>query len=194
MENAILLSHLWMNYSSSDSVLHKRDKTNIYLYDSPRHFFFSSFSLILAAVMHDFHHPGVSNAFLIQSEDMLSLMYNDQSVLESFHASESYRVFRNPDYNIFKNWDKSDIKVLLILAYFRCNNTTCVVEYSSPPSFSYSICVSHSHSGPFLHLNVRFLIIRILRRHLSSVFLQQICLNRLSTLASSRVLFLQTKE
>ncbi len=61
--------------------------------------------------MHDYRHPGVNNAFLIKTEDMLSITYNDQSVLESFHASEGYRVLRHPDYNIFKCWEKKDTVV-----------------------------------------------------------------------------------
>ncbi|KAG5188741.1 hypothetical protein JKP88DRAFT_253358 [Tribonema minus] len=44
--------------------------------------------LLLGAIVHDFKHPGRSNAFLIKTFSELSLVYNDVSVLENFHISE----------------------------------------------------------------------------------------------------------
>jgi len=50
------------------------------------------FCLILAAAMHDFEHPGVSNAFLVNSRHETAILYNDSSVLESFHVSRAWRL------------------------------------------------------------------------------------------------------
>jgi len=45
------------------------------------------FALLLAALGHDMHHPGMNNQFLVNRRDELALRYNDNSVLENHHAS-----------------------------------------------------------------------------------------------------------
>ncbi|CAL1143502.1 unnamed protein product [Cladocopium goreaui] len=49
-------------------------------------------SCYLAALGHDVGHPGVNNAFMINSRHELAITYNDRSVLESFHAAELERL------------------------------------------------------------------------------------------------------
>ncbi|CAN0523863.1 unnamed protein product, partial [Laminaria digitata] len=44
-------------------------------------------ALILGSLIHDFKHPGRSNAFLTKTNSTLALTYNDISVLENFHLS-----------------------------------------------------------------------------------------------------------
>lgn len=57
-------------------------------------------SLLLAAIVHDFRHPGVNNTYLIKTNDPLAIRYNDESVLENFHVSEAFGVLLQPEYNI----------------------------------------------------------------------------------------------
>lgn len=40
-------------------------------------------ALYTAAAMHDYDHPGRTNAFLVNIEDERAILYNDRSVLES---------------------------------------------------------------------------------------------------------------
>lgn len=40
-------------------------------------------ALYTAAAMHDYDHPGRTNAFLVNTEDQRAILYNDRSVLES---------------------------------------------------------------------------------------------------------------
>eukprot|EP00937_MAST-01D_sp_MAST-1D-sp2_P005913 g5913.t1 len=47
----------------------------------------TTLAAILAAVTHDCGHPGVTNAFLINTRDPLALKYSYRSPLESLHAS-----------------------------------------------------------------------------------------------------------
>ena len=47
--------------------------------------------------MHDFEHGGLNNGFLIKSNDVLALRYNDRSPLENHHLAGSFSVLRTPD-------------------------------------------------------------------------------------------------
>jgi 3'5'-cyclic nucleotide phosphodiesterase len=68
-------------------------------------------SLILAAIMHDYRHPGLNNNYLVKRFDTLSVTYNDQSVLENFHASEAFRLLLDPKFNVLCNWEVEDLRV-----------------------------------------------------------------------------------
>ena len=46
--------------------------------------------VLLAAMIHDFKHPGVSNSYLVKTDDPIAVRYNDESVLENFHSSEGF--------------------------------------------------------------------------------------------------------
>ena len=50
------------------------------------------FAAVLAAAVHDYAHPGLSNPFLIATRAETAVLYNDQSVLEMFHIAGSFRV------------------------------------------------------------------------------------------------------
>ncbi|EPB88592.1 hypothetical protein HMPREF1544_04585 [Mucor circinelloides 1006PhL] len=52
------------------------------------------FALFIAAIGHDTAHPGVNNAFLINTSAPLALLYNDNSVLESFHAMTLFQLLK----------------------------------------------------------------------------------------------------
>ncbi|KAJ2585880.1 3',5'-cyclic-nucleotide phosphodiesterase, partial [Coemansia sp. RSA 1722] len=44
-------------------------------------------ALIVASMCHDLGHPGLNNAFMVRARTQLAEIYNDQSVLENFHAA-----------------------------------------------------------------------------------------------------------
>ncbi|KAJ1778704.1 3',5'-cyclic-nucleotide phosphodiesterase [Coemansia sp. RSA 353] len=44
-------------------------------------------ALIIASLCHDLGHPGLNNAFMVRARTQLAELYNDQSVLENFHAA-----------------------------------------------------------------------------------------------------------
>jgi len=69
-------------------------------------------TLLVSAICHDIGHPGLNNNFHINSYSDYAVIYNDKSVLESYHASESMRIILNPLSNIFSNFDKTEFKVI----------------------------------------------------------------------------------
>jgi high affinity cGMP-specific 3',5'-cyclic phosphodiesterase 9 len=64
------------------------------------------FGVILSALVHDVDHPGNTNTFEINSLSYLSLLYNDQSVLENHHCSTAFLLMRRPTTNLFNRLSK----------------------------------------------------------------------------------------
>ncbi|GBC09025.1 hypothetical protein RclHR1_08560001 [Rhizophagus clarus] len=59
------------------------------------------FALLLASIGHDVGHPGVNNDFLIQSQTPLAQLYNDKSVLESFHVMTLFNLMQKYGFKIY---------------------------------------------------------------------------------------------
>lgn len=57
---------------------------------------------LLAAAMHDYRHPGSTNAYLCATEDDIASTYNHISVLESMHCAEAFRLMKRPELNILE--------------------------------------------------------------------------------------------
>jgi len=59
------------------------------------------FATIIAAAVHDFAHPGLTNAYLVKANAAIAIQHNDLSVLERFHVAEAFKVSRRADCRIF---------------------------------------------------------------------------------------------
>lgn len=66
------------------------------------------FAGIIAALCHDIGHPGVNNQFLVATHSPLATLYNDQSVLENFHAATTFKLMQKEELNIIANFDQDD--------------------------------------------------------------------------------------
>jgi hypothetical protein len=69
-------------------------------------------SCLIAALMHDIGHPGFNNNFMINSKSDLAMIYNDQHVLENFHAAEGFRILTTSNTNIFNKLNKNQFAYL----------------------------------------------------------------------------------
>jgi hypothetical protein len=68
-------------------------------------------SLFISGSIHDFGHPGYTNNYLINTKNDIAIRYNDQSVLENYHVSESFNIiFKKNGCNIFENMSNDDYK------------------------------------------------------------------------------------
>eukprot|EP00298_Acanthocystis_sp_HF-20_P015827 c21281_g2_i1.p1 GENE.c21281_g2_i1~~c21281_g2_i1.p1 ORF type:complete len:621 (+),score=183.42 c21281_g2_i1:29-1891(+) len=65
---------------------------------------------VIAAIIHDIGHVGVTNGFLKMTFHDLAIRYNDSSILENMHASEGWSTCTNPKHNIFENLTTDQIR------------------------------------------------------------------------------------
>nr|XP_053632453.1 cGMP-inhibited 3',5'-cyclic phosphodiesterase 3B-like isoform X3 [Cherax quadricarinatus] len=68
-------------------------------------------ALYTAAAMHDYDHPGRTNAFLVTTNAPQAVLYNDRSVLENHHAAAAWSLFLSkPEYNFLVQLDRAEFK------------------------------------------------------------------------------------
>ena len=70
------------------------------------------FGLLIAALCHDSDHPGLTNQHLMDTEDDLSIHYNDVSVLENHHAYICCELLRREETKICCYLDRRNQKEL----------------------------------------------------------------------------------
>ena len=80
------------------------------------------FGMVVAAIGHDVGHPGLNNAYLVNSMDSIALRYNDRSVLENMHAALTFQILLKSDSNLVADLTKPNymafrkVVIALILA------------------------------------------------------------------------------
>ncbi|KAG7173828.1 cGMP-inhibited 3',5'-cyclic phosphodiesterase B-like [Homarus americanus] len=68
-------------------------------------------ALYTAAAMHDYDHPGRTNAFLVTTNAPQAVLYNDRSVLENHHAAAAWSLFLSkPEFNFLTQLDRAEFK------------------------------------------------------------------------------------
>lgn len=76
------------------------------------------FSLICAAAVHDLGHPGFTNDFLINTQHVNAITYNDRSVNENFHVSCAFRIVtQSEETNIFSGLTRAEYVVVSTLKH-----------------------------------------------------------------------------
>ncbi|KAJ9519405.1 hypothetical protein QJQ45_023025, partial [Haematococcus lacustris] len=68
----------------------------------------SLLACLLAAVMHDFEHGGLTNDWLIATSDVLAIRYNDRAPLENHHLAAAFTLLRCEDLNFLSHLTKPD--------------------------------------------------------------------------------------
>lgn len=74
---------------------------------------------LVAAVGHDVDHPGVTNAYLMNTGDRLALRYNDRSVLENHHAATTFAILADKRCDVLATLDaaqRRQVRSLMIEA------------------------------------------------------------------------------
>lgn len=65
------------------------------------------FVLVLTAAVHDYNHAGFTNAFLVQTEHPIAVMFSDDSVLERHHLYSIFQVLQEPATEIMANFTRT---------------------------------------------------------------------------------------
>jgi 3',5'-cyclic-nucleotide phosphodiesterase len=77
---------------------------------------FEALTLLITAIGHDVGHPGVNNQFLVVLNAPLAQLYNDKSVLESFHCAAYSQILRRYWSSVFESRDMRKLLISTILA------------------------------------------------------------------------------
>lgn len=77
---------------------------------------FEALTLLITAIGHDVGHPGVNNGFLTTLNAPLAQLYNDRSVLESFHCAAYSQILRRYWPAVFEDRKMRGLMISSILA------------------------------------------------------------------------------
>jgi len=66
-------------------------------------------SILIASAIHDVDHPGLTNQFLINTNNTLAIIYNDISILENHHLSVAFKLIYEEEYAAFSSLSKRDM-------------------------------------------------------------------------------------
>ncbi|PFH59628.1 hypothetical protein XA68_12090 [Ophiocordyceps unilateralis] len=77
---------------------------------------FEGLTLLITAIGHDVGHPGVNNGFLSTLNAPLAQLYNDRSVLESFHCAAYSQILRRYWPAVFEDRKMRNLMISSILA------------------------------------------------------------------------------
>ncbi|GAW11209.1 hypothetical protein ANO14919_005510 [Xylariales sp. No.14919] len=77
---------------------------------------FEALTLLVSAIGHDVGHPGVNNGFLVALNAPLAQLYNDRSVLESFHCAAYSQILRRHWPRVFEDKEMRTLMISSILA------------------------------------------------------------------------------
>ena len=83
----------------------------------------SKCALFISCICHDYKHPGVNNNYLRDTKNNLAIEYNDNSILENMHISESFKLAINDEScDLFSEMDDVSYKKM------RKEMITCVLN------------------------------------------------------------------
>ena len=96
---------------------------------------YSLCALILSCIIHDFKHPGLTNNFLVNTQNKIAIRYNDKSVLENYHIAEAFKIIKkDSDYDIFNDLDKTESS-LIRKKMIQCVLSTDMINHAKIFSF-----------------------------------------------------------
>uniref|UniRef100_A0A0K0DSX4 Phosphodiesterase n=1 Tax=Strongyloides stercoralis TaxID=6248 RepID=A0A0K0DSX4_STRER len=84
-----------------------------------------------AAAMHDYDHPGRTNAFMVATNHDMATFYNDRSVLENHHAAMSWRLLCKNENFFIENMNETEFKKFrfLVMEYILATDLRHHFEY-----------------------------------------------------------------
>ena len=90
---------------------------------------FEAMTLVISCIGHDVGHPGVNNLFLVTLNAPLAQLYNDRSVLESFHCAAFSQILRRYWPSVFADSALRKLMINSILATDMTHHSTYVENF-----------------------------------------------------------------
>ncbi|XP_021257802.1 cGMP-inhibited 3',5'-cyclic phosphodiesterase B, partial [Numida meleagris] len=119
-------------------------------------------ALYVAAAMHDYDHPGRTNAFLVATNAPQAVLYNDRSVLENHHAASAWNLFLSrPEYNFLSNLDHVEFKRFRFLVIEAILATDLKKHFDFLAEFNSKANDINSHGIEWSNENDRLLVCQI---------------------------------
>jgi len=90
---------------------------------------------VLAAIVHDYEHEGLSNDFLIKTLSSRAVRHNDKSPNENHHVAAAFEVLLQPECNFLSEMPTSEFRLLrklvvdLVLGTDMAQNTKIVQSF-----------------------------------------------------------------
>ncbi|KAK9816903.1 hypothetical protein WJX72_006945 [[Myrmecia] bisecta] len=63
---------------------------------------------LLAAIVHDFEHTGLTNDYLINTEHPYALKYNDKAPQENHHVAAAFALLASPEFNFLEGFSRAE--------------------------------------------------------------------------------------
>ncbi|KAK9817088.1 hypothetical protein WJX72_009400 [[Myrmecia] bisecta] len=63
---------------------------------------------LLAAIVHDFEHTGLTNDYLISSEHPIAVMYNNKAPQENHHVAAAFALLASPEFNFLEGFSRAE--------------------------------------------------------------------------------------
>eukprot|EP00124_Ichthyophonus_hoferi_P000374 Ihof_evm13s13 gene=Ihof_evmTU13s13 len=90
---------------------------------------------IVAAIIHDFMHPGLNNTYHINTRSTEASLYNDQSVLENMHLTKAFQVLSDDDCNILIGLNDEEYKHFRAVVIHMVLNTDMSLHFELTGKF-----------------------------------------------------------
>jgi len=98
----------------------------------------------LAAAIHDMDHPGVTNAYLMNTQAKLALRYNDHSVLENHHVASAFALTLEEDKDLFAQLQPDDYRHIRMVMIEMVLATDIAQHFALLMKFKGKFLSSHS--------------------------------------------------
>lgn len=114
----------------------------------------------IAAAVHDYGHGGVTNSYLIATENVIARRYNNRSPWENFHAAQALELLRNSDNRFLATHMIPAFKELVVHLVL-ATDMSCHVEMLRPTARAFHLtlalkCADVGHCGAPTELHVRW--------------------------------------
>mmetsp|Transcript_16987 Transcript_16987/g.14919 ORF Transcript_16987/g.14919 Transcript_16987/m.14919 type:complete len:133 (+) Transcript_16987:532-930(+) len=96
---------------------------------------------LIASLLHDVGHPGVTNSFLISTKHAKAIRYNDRNVLENHHCALGFKILMDPQNDILEtlseaqSWNVRQIIISMILSTDVSNHFEQLLEIQTNKKF-----------------------------------------------------------